>query len=185
MSFVDHVNSSVDRRHPAILLVVLSVFVAIGGWIAVGGFAYRQFFATVAQLRWRSDTTCALWHGEIVFGEQQINLLSGPGGPCQIKSIDPETGIVRSTGTTMSGIVGFVVSGIVGFVVDGDRMWVVSPNEVVETDGATIKRYTPKLRCRKRVSTFLLNGGLTSIAPDENGNPRLYRLEAGEMCSPD
>lgn len=163
---------SVDRRQSALVLIVVAVMVAVGGWIAVGLFGYRQFFVMASHWKWRDQTPIGYWRGEILFAECGINS-AGPVGPCQVKAFHPQTGLVRDTGITLPGFGG-------GFVADRDQFWFVTPGEVVWSDGTTVTRYRPKFALAQTGSPFLLNGRLTTVAPDDNGHHRLYSFADGE-----
>lgn len=74
-------NSHVDRRQSALVLIAVTLMVVVGGWIAVGAFAYRQFFVRASYWKWRDNTGISYWRGEILFAECGINLSTGPVGP--------------------------------------------------------------------------------------------------------
>ena len=164
---------SVDRRQSALVLVVVAVMFAIGGWIAVGLFGYRQFFVMASHWKWRDTTGIGYWRGEILFAESGINLATGPAGPGQIMAFDPQTGRVRETGITFPGI-------NVSFVADEKQFWFIGLNEVVWSDGTTVTRHQPKFSRSQTSLPFLLDGQLTTVSPDDNGHQRLYSFVEGE-----
>ena len=166
-------GTPVDRRQSALVFVVVAVMFAIGGWIAVGLFGYRQFFAMTSHWKWRDTTGIGYWRGEILFAESGINLATGPAGPCQIMAFDPQTGRVRETGIT-------VPSFNVSFMADAKQFWFVSPGEVVWSDGRTVTRFKPKFTPTQTSMPFLLDGQLTTVTPDDNGHHRPYSFVGGE-----
>ena len=164
---------SVDRRQSALVLITVTLMVAIGGWIAVGAFAYRQFFVMTSHWKWRDTTGIGYWRGEILFAESGINLATGPAGPCRIMAFDPQTGRVRETSIT-------VPSFNASFMADEKQFWFVSPGEVVWSDGTTVTRFKPKFTLTQTSMPFLLDGQLTTVTPDDNGHHRPYSFVEGE-----
>ena len=164
---------SVDRRQSALVLIVVALMVAVGGWIAVGLFGYRQLFVMTSHWKWRDTAGIGYWRGEILFAESRINMATGPVGPCRIMAFNPQTGLVRETGITVPGI-------NVSFMADEQQFWFVSPGEVVWSDGTTVNRHRPKFALSQTSMPFLLDGQLTAAALDENGQHRLYSFVEGE-----
>ena len=164
---------SADRRQSALVLITVTLMVAIGGWIAVGAFAYRQFFVMTSHWKWRDTAGIGYWRGEILFAESGINMATGPAGPGRIMAFDPQTGRVRETGIT-------VPSFNVSFMVDEQQFWLISPGEVDWSDGITVTRYKPKFTPSQTSAPFRLDAQLTTVAPDDNGHHRLYSFVEGE-----
>ena len=155
------------------MLVVLTIGILIAGWIGIGAYGYREFFHVVSQFRERRFITRHLWRGEIVFAEQSVSFAVGPTGPSEVRTIDPTTGIVRSTGISGPGY-------LLGAIVDGDRLWVISSGEISETDGTTMKRHTPKMALPLTSAVFFVDHRLCAISADTLGKRRLYTLVEGE-----
>ncbi len=162
-----------DRRQSALVLIAVTVMIAVGGWIAVGAYAYRQFSVMTENWKWRDTNGVGYWRGEILFAESGINFATGPAGPCAIRAFNPQTGHVRETGITVPGY-------NVSFMADGKQFWLVYPTEVVWSDGTTVTRFTPKIALAQASIPFLLDHQLTIAAVDDNGHHRLYSFIDGE-----
>lgn len=155
------------------MLVLLTIAILVAGWIGIGAYGYLQFFRVVSQFRERRFMTRQLWRGEIVFAEKSVSFAVGPTGPSEVRTINPTTGIVRSTGISGPGY-------LLGAIVDGDRLWVISSGEISETDGTTVKRHTPKMSLPLTSAVFFVDHRLCAISTDTFGKRRLYTWVDGE-----
>lgn len=168
---------------PASLLVMASAFLLIVGWFGVAIYTWDAFFRAVMSARWHSDSTCALWDGEIYLTQQRIQFKVGPTGPNQIVAYNPRTGTLRDTDISMT-------APAIGLLSDDKRLWMIGSTEIVELDGAGTSRYQPTIQPNAISNPFLLDGRPSLITKETDGRYLLYSLrdrqwnDVGQLALP-
>lgn len=161
-----------DVRSQVVTLVCGSVLVLIFGLIGVGGYAFYHGVACLSELRWIPANSVCGFQSEIVFARAH-STPAGPSGPSRICAVDPNTGLSRDLDIVLSGLV-------LSSVTDGNRLWIISPDEIVEFDGTSSSRFSFDRLVNPLAIPFLLDGFLTTILKDDKGSDYLYRFEEGE-----